>query len=240
MRASERSKNLGNMFGKLSVALEELRLSSCRPIGLATFAVRYFSKWWFLSTQLILSLWFQLPFLLSVLCTEPWAAVGSHWLKNGMVSCHFFWNSPIKITLPALSQNTSSHYLYPVLVSWQGFTSAYSYPSSLWSGPFKGSLQPIPTQATPVNNSQTNILFVLPWLWRSFTSLPNSKALMLSPEIACYQVRLSPNISEHSPSAHKPPPFPLPECHTRKHWLGDELTVQWHDDQCPCSSAGQL
>lgn len=129
MRASERSKNLGKMFGKPFVALEELRLSSCRPIGLATLEEQYFSKRWFLSTQPILSLWFQLPFLLPVLCSEPWAAVGSHWLKSGVFTWHFFRNAPIKIALPALSQNTFFHYLYPVLVSRQGFTSTYSYPS---------------------------------------------------------------------------------------------------------------
>lgn len=59
-------------------------------------------------------------------------------------------------------------------------------------------------------------------------------ALMLSPEIASFQLRPSLNTSEHSLSAHK-----TSSCHTKTQ-MGDELAVQWHGDQHPCSSAGQL
>lgn len=59
-------------------------------------------------------------------------------------------------------------------------------------------------------------------------------ALMLSPEIACHQLRPSLNTYEHSLSAQK-----TSSCHTKTQ-TGDELAVQWHGDQHPCSSAAQL
>lgn len=105
--------------------------------------------------------------------------------------------------------------------------------------PSKGSFQPIPTQATNVSNSKMNYdplgLVLNPVLLHLLTKL--QMALMLSPEIPSYQARLSLNIHEHSLSA--PKTFSCQKA-TQKHWLGDELTIQWHDDQYLCCSAGQF
>lgn len=159
--------------------------------------MQYFSKSWFLSTQPILSLWFQLPFLLSVLCTESWAALIPHWLKNGLFTFHFFWNAPTKI--PSFSTCIAPKhilfYLYPVLVI-----------------PLKGSLQPIPTQSITVNNSEMNILCLALNIVLLHLLTQLQMASMLSPEVACYQVSLYKHLWTFSFS---PGNLLLPECHTK-------------------------
>lgn len=74
----------------------------------------------------------SLPFLLPVMCSEPWAAAISHWLKNGLFTWHFFWSAPIKIT--SFSTCTAPKHILLLPLSstchpLQGLTSACSYPS---------------------------------------------------------------------------------------------------------------
>lgn len=174
------------MFGKLFVALEKSRLMPCRPIGLATLEAQYFSKCWFLSQSLLSGF----TFLSYCQCcgSEPWAAAGSHWLKNGLFTLHFFLNAPIK-TISFSTCTTPKQVLLLPLSSTchplQRFTSAYSYPSYYCQ--------------------QLKDEYPLSCLEYCALSPPNQtpNGIVLSPEIACYQLRPSLNTYEHSLSVHK-------------------------------------
>lgn len=160
--------------------------------------MQYFSKSWFLSTQPILSLWFQLPFVLSVLCTESWAALVPHWLKNGLFTLHFFWNAPTKI--PSFSTCIApKHFLLLPLSSTchppQRLTSAYSYPIYY---------------CQQLRDEYSLCLALNIVLLHLLTQL--QMASMLSPEVACYQGSLYKHLWTFSFS---PGNLLLPECHTK-------------------------
>lgn len=123
-------------------------------------------------------------FLIVSACTESWAALVSHWLKNGVFTLHFFWNAPTKITSFSTCTAPKHILLLPLSTTChppQRLTSVYSYPSYY---------------CQQLKDEYSLCLALNIVLLHLLTKL--QIASMLSPEVACYQARLSVNIYERS------------------------------------------